>query len=593
MAKITFIILAHENAGLVADFARLLTEWNPDSHAVIHYDLKSPEAQFRKLKNDFAGSDRVHLVRDRIRCGWGDFTLVKSVLNALRLIRDENIICDRVMLVSGACMPIRPLAELSDFLDAHPDREFIETFDSDWIVGGLREERWQYHHVVNHRTYYNTFRFLLNIQRAVGLRRKMPRGLVPKFGSQWWVLTWRLCDDILRFIDDNPDVYKYFRTTWIPDELFFQTLAYHLVASENLAGHNLTFYQFNDWGMPIVFSDSHMPLLETIPRFFARKIGGGATGLKKRLYEIARTPRDTAVKLPDLPPKWRFPAREIAIRNSRLTPGYSRLFAHDGMQTLLESLFEYDRSFVVLYGPPAVTARIMDTIRNLSGYTVLGRIFHPETVDFGSGVHEFHGLRSSDRLIRNAYPVNYFRRVLTRCEKLPVIAMSPGDNPEFELQFFQSRQAAVFTLFPKAGGHIWQDLYWLLCCRGLPARPTDDMQFTNAFLTRADSMVATRPEIRSMLNEQIIDRAAPIAQTELENNLAYAHGEETAQTIMHLYHILASSALGVDFNATVSALPKGWRDRFGLLDTGHPVWSILPDTRVQAIDIAASELLDA
>jgi hypothetical protein len=590
MAKITFIILAHENAEHIADFARLLTDWNKDAQAVIHYDLNSPDAQFQKLKESFAQSDRVHLVHDRIRCGWGDFSLVEGVLRALRIIREKKIDCDRVMLVSGACMPIRPLSELSAFFDAHQDMEFIETFDSDWIVGGLRQERYQYHHFVNHRKYYNTFRYILNIQKSLKLKRKLPPGLVPKFGSQWWALTWQLCDKILSFIDRNPDIYRFFKTTWIPDELFFQTLTYHLVPSENMAGYNLTFYQFNDWGMPLVFSDSHLPLLETIPRFFARKIGSGASGLKKTLSETAKAPHDPNSPLPVLPPKWRFPAREIATSNAKLKPGYSRLFANNGTQTLSESMLEYERSIVMLYGPPDVTGRIIEMIRNLAGYSVLGRIFHPQRVDFGAGVEHFHGLRPTEALVRDEFPINYFRRILLRCEGVPVFTMCPGDNPEMERHFFQSRQTAILTLMPRAGGQIWQDLYWLLCGHNIPQRPKDNTQFLGKFLTNPDSLVITDEKIKEALNGALLRRNRPIASSELETFLAYAHGD-SAESILALYHIMASLAMSVDFKQTLSALPEAWRKKFTLLENGQPIWKILPDLKLKQPELVETEEL--
>jgi len=586
MAKITFIILAHENAGHIVDFARLLTEWNDEARAIIHYDLNSPDAQFQKLKAEFAQSDRVHLINDRIRCGWGDFSLVEAVLRGLRLIRDKEIDCDRVMLVSGACMPIRPLSELSAFLDAHPDTEYIETFDSDWIVGGLRQERYEYHHVVNHRRSPNTFRNLLGLQKSLKLRRKMPSGMVPKFGSQWWTLTWPLCAKILGFLDRNPDIYRFFRTTWIPDELFFQTLTYHLVPSENMAGHNLTFYQFNDWGLPLVFSDWHLPMLETIPRFFARKIGPGANDLKKQLGEIARAPHDPAAPLPQLPPRWRFPARELAARNAKLKTGYSRLFANNGTQTLSESLLENNRSFVVLYGPPEVAAQTIERIKHLSGYTVLGRIFHPQKVDFGSGVWDFKGLKPSDSLVRDEYPVTYLRRIFQRCEGIPVFTMSPGDNPEVELNFFQSRQTAIFSLIPRASGQMWQDLYWLLCADRIPENPFDDTAFLHAYLTRPDSLIATDSNIKEVLNDALLAQSKPIAQANLETYLTYEHGA-SAKAIMHIYQIIASAAMSVDFQRSTSVLPQGWRDRFSLLENGQPIWKIVPDMKLKHAEVVS------
>jgi hypothetical protein len=329
MTRITFIILAHEDADHVIRLAKLLTEWSSDAHAVIHYDLSSSEAEFRKIEAEFLKSPAVHLVDDRVRCGWGDFSLVEAVLRGLRLVRDRKIASDRVMLVSGACMPIRPLAQLSAFLDAHPDTEYIEAFDADWITGGMRHGRYQYYHLVNSRRRPALFRRLIGIQRFLKIKRRLPAGLIPKFGSQWWTLTWPLCAKILELLDSRPDVYRYFRTTWIPDELFFQTLAHHLVPSGKMAGHSLTFYQFNGGGRPLVFSDRHAPLLRTLPHFFARKIESGADELKKQLGEIARGACEPDASLPELQPRWRFPAEEPATEHGSPRNGYTGLFADD------------------------------------------------------------------------------------------------------------------------------------------------------------------------------------------------------------------------------------------------------------------------
>jgi hypothetical protein len=586
MTKITFIILAHENADHVIKLAKLMTEWNSDARAIIHYDLNSSDAEFKKLKAEFSKSESVHLVNDRIRCGWGDFSLVEAVLKGLRLIRDRKIACDRVMLVSGACMPIRPLAQLSAFLDAHPNMEYIETFDADWIIGGLRQERHQYYFLVNHRRRPELFRRLLAIQKFLKINRKMPSGLIPKFGSQWWTLTWPLCAKILEFLDNNPDVYRFFRTTWIPDELFFQTLAFYLVPSENMAGHNLTFYQFNDWGLPLVFSDWHAPLLQTVPRFFARKIAPRANELKKHLSEVATEPYQPDAILPKLQPRWRFPAKELAAKHSKLKRGYTGLFANNGTQTLSQSLLEDNRSFVILYGPPEITSQTIEWARHLAGYTVLGRIFHPEKVDFGAGIHGFRGLKQSDFLLRNEYPVVYLRRIFQRCEGIPVFTMSPGDNPDAEFHFFRSPQAAIFSLLPKATGLAWQDLYWLSCIDEPSAKPLHDAALMHSYMTQPQRLINTDSNIKRVLIEALLNLSKPITQDELELHLTYEHGAK-AKAIMHLYQVIASAAISVDFEQTMSILPGALRDRFRPLENGQPIWKLAPDLKFKHAELIA------
>ena len=76
---------------------------------------------------------------------------------------------------------------------------------------------------------------------------------------------------------------RFFRTTWIPDETFFQTLVRHLVPEREIEGRTLTFLMFSDYGMPITFYNDHYTLLLGQDFLFARKISPDATELRARL----------------------------------------------------------------------------------------------------------------------------------------------------------------------------------------------------------------------------------------------------------------------------------------------------------------------
>lgn len=303
MARIAFIILAHDNPENLAELARGLVGSGTGHHVVIHFDRNAPEAQFGRLSAAMASNPAIHLVADRIRCGWGDFTLVEATLLALRLIRDRGLACDRVMLVSGACLPIRPIAELSDYLDAHPQTEFIEVHGAEWIVAGMRQARYEHYHIFNKRKRPRLFFYFHVLQKWLGVKRAVPAGLAPRFGSQWWTLTWPVCARVLELLDADPRILRFFRTTWIPDELMLQTLVGHLVPDSAIAGHNLTFSQFDGTGQPLMFVDCDRDLLSEIPRFFARKIHPGAAGLRRHFLTLAGAPARMPVV--ELPAEWR------------------------------------------------------------------------------------------------------------------------------------------------------------------------------------------------------------------------------------------------------------------------------------------------
>ncbi|MEE4189879.1 MAG: DUF5928 domain-containing protein, partial [Roseobacter sp.] len=79
------------------------------------------------------------------------------------------------------------------------------------------------------------------------------------------------------------DITRFFATTWIPDETFFQTIVPHLIAENEIRSRTLTFLMFTDYGMPVTFYSDHYDMLVSQDYLFARKISPEAKDLKRRL----------------------------------------------------------------------------------------------------------------------------------------------------------------------------------------------------------------------------------------------------------------------------------------------------------------------
>jgi len=105
-------------------------------------------------------------------------------------------------------------------------------------------------------------------------------------GSQWWCLRRQTVERVLEFAQRRRDVTKFFKTTWIPDETYFQTVVRHLVSANEIETRSLTFLMFSDYGMPVSFYNDHYDLLLSQDYLFARKISPGATDLRARLGEL-------------------------------------------------------------------------------------------------------------------------------------------------------------------------------------------------------------------------------------------------------------------------------------------------------------------
>ena len=137
-----------------------------------------------------------------------------------------------VYLASGSCLPLRPVDELRAYLAARPMTDFIESVtirDVDWTVGGLNDERFNLRFPFSWKRHRFLFDRYVELQRKVGFKRKIPEGVVPHLGSQWWCLTRQTLTAIL----EDPrrrEIERYFRLVWIPDESYYQTLVAQLFA---------------------------------------------------------------------------------------------------------------------------------------------------------------------------------------------------------------------------------------------------------------------------------------------------------------------------------------------------------------------------
>ncbi len=291
MAKIAFILLCHKDPKAVIDQARRLTA--AGDCMAIHFDASASPADFAVIKTALKDNENVAFARQRVRCGWGEWSLVKATLSALEAALEAFPRCSHVYMLSGDCMAIKSAEYTHEFLN-RADVDYIESVDyfaSDWIKTGMKEERLIYRHWFNERTQKRRFYTSYELQKRFGLTRKVPADLQMMIGSQWWCLRRQTVEKILEFIARRPDVRRFFRTTWIPDETFFQTLVRHLVPEKEIENRTLTFLMFTDYGMPVTFYDDHYDLLLSQDFLFARKISVEATTLKERLGALYASER--------------------------------------------------------------------------------------------------------------------------------------------------------------------------------------------------------------------------------------------------------------------------------------------------------------
>ena len=259
---------------------------------VVHVDSNVPDATYNQFSKAVADLADVRF-SVRHRCEWGTWGLVAASQEAATLLLEEFPNVQHVYLASGACMPLRPIAELKHYLDAHPDTDFIEsatTADVPWTVGGLDRERFTLRFPFAWKKQRRLFDAFVKFQQKIGYSRSIPEGIVPHMGSQWWCLTRQTLDAIL--CDPKREIYDaYFRRVWIPDESYYQTLT--RLHARKVESRSLTLAKFDYQGKPHIFFDDHAELLQRSKSFVARKIWRDAD-LLYRMFPLSEDPQLSA-----------------------------------------------------------------------------------------------------------------------------------------------------------------------------------------------------------------------------------------------------------------------------------------------------------
>ena len=264
--KLAYIVLSHRFPNQVARLIDALKD-RGDSF-FIHIDKRSESNIHQTLREKFSDDPSVRFVTPRA-CYWGSFGIVEATLDAIRSLLAAEGNVDRVLLLSGQDYPIKPRRYIKAFLERQDDQEFIESFaltsPNKWTEhsGPYKDLNRILHWHVSFRS-----RFV-----HIPIRRSLPGRLKPHGGSQWWCLSRSCIEYLHHFIQDNPRVLEYFRHSFIPDELFFQTLVSNSPFADRVTGSSLT---YEDWDAPAppypaVMDASYLSILAASHKLFARK----------------------------------------------------------------------------------------------------------------------------------------------------------------------------------------------------------------------------------------------------------------------------------------------------------------------------------
>jgi hypothetical protein len=258
--RIAYLIFAHNN---LKHLGRLIDALNGDEVSFfIHIDKKV-------VINDFFKEyDNVTVLKNRISVNWGGYSFVEAILLGLKSAYQAGAF-DYYVLLSGVDYPIRSNQYIQSFFSEHKGKSFINIVKMPG--NGKSLDRLYYYHIEGDWRQKNTIKMLsIRIINSLIMGVRIKRKLPPRYadyimygGSSWWALHRDFVAYLMKFYDTNPVFFNFYKHTFCPDEMIFQTIIMNSPYRQSVA-NGLTYH---DWSLgeppyPALIGELHLPILK-------------------------------------------------------------------------------------------------------------------------------------------------------------------------------------------------------------------------------------------------------------------------------------------------------------------------------------------
>lgn len=280
--KSAFLILAHEDQPLLELLTNHLLGFGD---VYIHLDTKS------SINTDFLSPRPGLFVYKELSILWGDWSMVLAV----RFLAERAIANGATYLhsLSGITLPVCSHESFRHFVDAE-----LDYFEANQITDEEFAKRNRHFQMrFTHR--YKVLKMKRNVIGRLA-RRTMREiyGFTPKLdykkalgeitlchGIGFWSVRSDTYTEAMEVADNHPEVIRYFSSTEISDESFFQTLFAHV--SEPASNSARTYVDWIGNGTPAFITLAHLEKLKNSPEFiFARKFSSQDSEVISSLREI-------------------------------------------------------------------------------------------------------------------------------------------------------------------------------------------------------------------------------------------------------------------------------------------------------------------
>jgi len=283
---VAYLILSHHLPGLAARLVGALQ--HPRAAFFLHIDAKTSLKPYLDAL-PVPLPDNVFFIDQRTAGHWGTFSLVQASLNALGAALGRFPQVGHLALLSGQSYPLVSAGVVVERLQAQSGRSFVQAEPMDGTHEYYRRFRrhffWGKHYIPVPPPFPYNFPFSAQLNRLCAgwiKPRAFPGVGKPWFGSQWWCMCNADARHVLDFCHANPHWLRFFRTTSIPDETFFQSTLWGTRPADqtaNLLDENLHFINWertvNRGRSPATLTCADLPAMRASGALFARKFDPG------------------------------------------------------------------------------------------------------------------------------------------------------------------------------------------------------------------------------------------------------------------------------------------------------------------------------
>lgn len=277
--KIAYLVFAYKNPQLIERLiAKLSTE---DCAFFIHIDKKSDIEEFSRIRGT-----NVFFTENRISVYWAEFTGIQAILLLIREALAGVQGYEYFVLLSGSDYPLRSTRYIHEFLEKNRGAEFIDIVNVPAPGKPLSRIN-----TLRPPSSTPIRRFAARVMAKIGLAQRDYReflgGLEAYAGNTWWALTREACQYALDFVENNPQLGRYFQDVFAPEEAFFHTILGNSPLKSRIRRNLL----YEDWSAaiahPAMINDEHIAFFEARDEVRVNDVFGDGESLFARKFSDA------------------------------------------------------------------------------------------------------------------------------------------------------------------------------------------------------------------------------------------------------------------------------------------------------------------